>query len=61
MHRYHGKIYIKFRINLVKHFSGKVYLVLKNQAKIGSVKYYKINQWFMKKIKELKIELWIYI
>jgi hypothetical protein len=44
MHRYHGKIYIKFRINLVKHFSGKVYLVLKNQAKIGSVKYYKINQ-----------------
>ena len=44
MHRSHGIIYIKFRINLVKHFSDILYLVLKIQAKIGSIKSNKINQ-----------------
>lgn len=61
MHRFNGTYDFKSRINQVELSSDKLFLVLNNQARIGIIKYNKKNRWFIKMMKELKIELWICI
>jgi hypothetical protein len=58
MHWSYGIIIFNSRINRQKPSSDKLFLVSKSQEKIGIIKCNKINQWFMKKMKELKIDLW---
>lgn len=58
MHWSYGIIIFNSRINQQKPSSDKLFLVSKSQERIGIIKYNKINQWFTKKMKELKIDLW---